>query len=139
MALGHLAWAAVTIEAREHAAALRRLLATYAGQLAVTGTGLIVHGRRSTACSPGSPTSRATTTRPTRCSPPRWPRRSAMGSAPLAARTRHWWGRARLRRGDRAGAAPLLAASRATAEELAMSGTARPARRPRRRAVTAPG
>ncbi len=46
----------------------------------------------------------------------------AMGSAPLAARTRHWWGRARFRRGDRAGAAPLLVASRATAEELAMPG-----------------
>ena len=39
MALGHLAWATVTIEAREHAAALRRLLGPYAGQLAVIGTG----------------------------------------------------------------------------------------------------
>ena len=61
-----------------------------------------------------------------------------VGSAPLAARTRHWWGRACLRRGDRDGARPLLAASRATADELAMAGLVRPARRPRRRAVTAP-
>jgi DNA-binding SARP family transcriptional activator len=121
LALGHLAWATVTIEASEHAAALRRLLEPYAGLLAVTGTGIIVMAaidRLLAALADLDGDHRAADT----LFAAALAQEVAVRSAPLAARTHHWWGRARLRRGDRDGAAPLLAASRATAEELSMAG-----------------
>ena len=46
----------------------------------------------------------------------------AMRSAPLAARTRHWWGRALPAPRRSCRRAPLLATSRATADELGMAG-----------------
>jgi len=43
-------------------------------------------------------------------------------SPPLAARTRHWWARALIERGEHQRAQPLLTASRATAARLGMAG-----------------
>jgi len=43
-------------------------------------------------------------------------------SPPLAARTRHWWARALIERGEPERAQPLLTASRATAVQLGMAG-----------------
>jgi len=43
-------------------------------------------------------------------------------SPPLAARTRHWWARALIERGEHDRAQPLLTASRATAVQLGMVG-----------------
>jgi DNA-binding SARP family transcriptional activator len=121
LTLGHLAWATVTIEAREHAAALRRLLGPYGGQLAVTGTGIIVMAaidRLLAALADLDGDHDAADT----LFAAALAQEVAVRSAPLAARTRHWWGRAHLRRGDRDGAAPLLTAARATADDLAMAG-----------------
>jgi len=43
-------------------------------------------------------------------------------SPPLAARTRHWWARALIERGEHDSAQPLLTASRTTAVRLGMAG-----------------
>ena len=67
---------------------------------------------------------------PTRCSPPRSPRSTPCGRRRSPARTRHWWGRARLRRGDRAGAAAAAGRRRGRRPtELAMAGLVAAARR----------
>ena len=45
-----------------------------------------------------------------------------VAGAMLAARTRHWWGRALIRRGEPERAAPLLTDARAAALQLGMVG-----------------
>lgn len=121
MALGNLAWAAITSDARSHAAELRGSLASYGGQMAVIGTGTHVlcaidrllagladlDGEYATA---------------DRLFASALGQDRRMRSPALAARTRHWWGRALLRRGDVSGARQELRRSRAIAERLGMAG-----------------
>jgi len=45
-----------------------------------------------------------------------------MRSPPLATRTRHWWARALIERGEHERSQPLLTASRTTAVQLGMVG-----------------
>jgi hypothetical protein len=120
MAAGQLAWAAVTINAREHAAPLRRLLAGYRDQLAVLGEGLYVlcaidRLLAGLAALDGDGEADGLFAAALA-------QEGAVRSAALQARTRHWWGRALLRRGDDGSARPMLAESRAAALALDMTG-----------------
>jgi DNA-binding SARP family transcriptional activator len=119
MAAGQLAWAAVTIDAREHASVLRRLLADYEGQLAVIGEGLYVLCAIDRLLA-GLADLDGEYVEADRLFAAALDQERAVRSAALQARTRHWWGRALLRRGDHAAARPLLAEARAAAYALEM-------------------
>ena len=120
-ALGNLAWAAITIDARRHAPELRRLLANYQGQMAVIGTGTHVLCAIDRLLA-GLADLEGDHDDADRLFSAALTQEHAMRSAPLEARTRHWWGRALHRRGDHARAQPLLVQSRATAQALGMIG-----------------
>ncbi len=137
MALSHLAWAAVTIGAHEHAVPLGRLLGRYSGQLAVIGTGISVMGAIDRMLA-GLAALDGDHDRADELFAAALAQELGVGSPPLAARTRHWWGRARLRRGDRAGATELLGSVARDGRGAGNGRAARAARRPRRRFLTAP-
>ena len=112
MALGNLAWAAIAVDAREHAAGLRRRLADYEGQMAVIGTGIYVLGAVDRLLA-GLADLEGDHDDADRLFAAALAQEQAVRSPPLQARTRHWWGRALLRRGDVARARPLLEQARA--------------------------
>ena len=96
---------------------------SYEGQMAVIGTGVYVVGavdrlRAGLAELDGAPDEAD------RLFAAALTQDQAMRSRPLETRTRHWWGRALLRRGDVARARPLLDRARADAADLGMAGVA---------------
>jgi len=121
LAAGNLAWAAVAIDAREHAPRLRRLLAAYHGQLAVIGEGTHVLGAVDRLLA-GLAELEGDHDEADRLFAAALSQETAIRSLPLQARTQHWWGRALRRRGEHAKARPLLEQSRTTADKLGMAG-----------------
>lgn len=121
MAAGELAWAAIAVDAREHAAPLRALLAGYRGQLAVIGDDLYVMCAIDRLLA-GLADLAGDHDEADRLFAAALEQEGAVRSAPLQARTRHWWGRALLRRGDHSRARPLLAQAEDSARILAMVG-----------------
>ena len=120
LSVGNLAWAAIAVDAREHAAPLRGILAPMAGQLGVITTGTNVMcavdrllagldallGRHDEA---DAQFAAALT------------QEQAVRSRPLEARTHHWWGRALLRRGNEDAARPHIDAAHEIASSLGMT------------------
>ncbi len=121
MALGNLAWAAVTVDARDHARDLRRLLEPYAGQLAVIGTGVYVLGAIDRLLA-GLAALEGDDEAAEALFAAAIDLERAVCSRPLEARTAHWWGRARKRRGDGEGARAMLTQAATLADELEMKG-----------------
>ncbi len=124
LALGSLAWAVVTVDARPHAGVLRRLLADYGGQMAraASGTHVMCSVDRLLASLAAVDGDHAEADRLFAAA---LAQEEALRSAPLATRTKHWWGRALARRGEAERAAPLLADARAAAELLGMHAVVR--------------
>jgi hypothetical protein len=119
--LGDLAWGAVTADATAHATVLRRLLHPYTGQMTRVASGIYVM------CSidrllAGLAAVDGDHAEADRLFALALAQEEALRAPPLAARTRHWWGRALIRRGETARARPLLAEARAVADELEMRG-----------------
>ncbi len=119
LALGSLAWAIITVDARAHAGVLRRLLGNYSGQMAraASGTHVMCSVDRLLA---GLAAVDGDHAEADRLFASALAQEEALRSAPLVARTRHWWGRALARRDETELALPLLAAARSAAEQLAM-------------------
>jgi DNA-binding SARP family transcriptional activator len=120
LAAGNLAWAAIAIDARDHAPRLRRLLAAYHGQMAVIGQGTHVLGAVDRLLA-GLAELEGDHDEADRLFAAALSQETAIRSLPLQARTQHWWGRALRRRGEHAKAQPLLDQSRATADKLGMA------------------
>ncbi len=119
MALGNVAWAAITVDARHHAPVLRRLLSEYEGTIAVIASGLYAM------CSVdrllgGLAALEGDHAEADQLFAAALDQEEGLRSPPLAARTRHWWARALIRRGDTEPAIPLIAAALETAERLGM-------------------
>lgn len=119
LALGSLAWAAITVDARPHAGVLRRLLGEYSGQMAraASGTHVLCSIDRLLA---GLAAVDGDAAEADRLFATALVQEEGLRSEPLTTRTKHWWGRALARRGDAARARPLLAEARTTAEHLGM-------------------
>ena len=121
LVLGDLSWGSVTADATEHAAVLRRLLQPYSGQMARVASGTHVMSSidrllAGLAAVDGDPAEAD------RLFALALAQEEALRAPPLATRTRHWWGRALVRRGESDRARPLLEEARASAHELGMSG-----------------
>lgn len=119
LALGNVAWAAIAVDARRHAPVLRTLLAEFEGTMAVIASGTHVM------CSidrllAGLAALDGDHAEADRLFAAALAQEEGVRSAPLAARTRHWWARALVRRGDTQAALPLMAAALETAEVLGM-------------------
>jgi hypothetical protein len=119
LAFASLAWATITVDARQHAPVLRRLIAPYAGLLAVmvTGTHVVCAVDRLLA---GLAALEGEHDEADRLFAAALALEESVQSPPLVARTRHWWARALVRRGDVGRAQPLIAAALDTANELGM-------------------
>ncbi len=119
MALGNVAWAAITVGATHHAAALRPMLDDYSGQIAVmaTGTHALCAVDRLRA---GLAELDGDAVEADRLFANALAQDRALRSGPLEARTLHWWGRALRHRGDNDRASELLAQARTMAEGLSM-------------------
>ncbi len=119
LALGNVAWAAIAVDARHHAAVLRRLLSDYEGTIAVIASGThamcsvdrLLGGLAALDGDHGEAD---------RLFAAALAQEEGVRSPPLAARTRHWWARAMIRRGDTAQALPLIADALETADRLGM-------------------
>jgi hypothetical protein len=124
MAIGNLAWAAVTLDATAHAEELRRRLVAYGGQQAVmaTGTHVMCAVDRLLA---GLSALMGDDDEADRLFAGALAQERALLSKPLEARTLHWWGRALQRRGDGERSRELLGRSRELASGLAMPGLVR--------------
>jgi AAA ATPase domain len=119
MSIGNVAWAAITVGAAQHAAALQDLLADYRGQIAVMATGTHVlcavdrlHAGLAALQEHHDEADRLFTCALTQ--------ERALRSPPLEARTLHWWGRALHNRGDYERATKVLAEARGLARSLGM-------------------
>ena len=117
-ALASVACAVVTVDARPHAAVLRRLLDGYSGLIVRIASGVEAtcaydHLLAGLAAVDGD---RAEADRLFAAA---ISQEEALRSPPPVTRTKHWWGRALLRRGER-DRCPLLAEARASAEQLGM-------------------
>ena len=119
MALGNVAWAAISVGATHHAAALRPMLDDYSGQIAVmaTGTHALCAVDRLRA---GLAELDGDAVEADRLFANALAQDRALRSGPLEARTLHWWGRALRHRGDKERASELLAQARTMAEGLSM-------------------
>ena len=124
LAIGNLAWAAVTEGAARHAAALRPLLGDYSGQIAVIATGTHVMGAvdRLTA---GLAALEGRSDEADELFANALAQEHGMQSQPLEARTLHWWGRALHDRGEVERAMEMLGQARSLAEGLGMRGIVR--------------
>ena len=124
MALGNLAWAAITVGAAHHAAALRPLLVDYGGQIAVmaTGTHALCAVDRIRA---GLADLDGDHNEADRLFAEALTQDRVLRSRPLEARTLHWWGRALHHRGDTDHAAQLLGQARTMADDLSMRAVVR--------------
>jgi len=118
----YLAYAAIATASVHHATVLRRLLQPWAGQALVVaaGTHVIASCDRMLAglthlLGEHDDADRLFAAALTF-------EEDGLRSPPLAARTRHWWARALIERGEHQRAQPLLTASRATAAQLGMLG-----------------
>jgi class 3 adenylate cyclase len=120
LALGGVAWATVTVDATAHAEPLRRLLADYSGQFATiaSGTHVMCAVDRLLA---GLAAVDGDHVEADRLFAGALALEESARSLPLATRTRHWWGRALIRRGEPDRATPLLTQASADAEHLAMT------------------
>ncbi len=120
---GNLAWAAVAVDTPEHAPALRRILEPMGGQMGViaTGTNVLCAVDRLLAGLAALEGRHAVAVRLFAAARAQ---EQGVGSRPLEARTRHWWGRALLRRGDDAAARPHFDAAASIASDLRMEGLA---------------
>lgn len=118
-ALGSVAWAAIAVESHHHAAVLQRLLADYQGTLLViaTGTHAMCAADRLLA---GLAALEGEHDESDRLFAAALALEEAVNSPPLAARTRHWWAQAMIRRGEFDRAQPLLAAALVSARKLGM-------------------
>jgi class 3 adenylate cyclase len=119
LALGNVAWAAIAVDARHHAPVLRRLLSDYEGTIAVIASGT------NAMCSVdrllgGLAALDGDHEEADRLFAAALDQEEGVPSPPLAARTRHWWARAMIRRGDTEPALPLIAAALETADRLGM-------------------
>jgi tetratricopeptide (TPR) repeat protein len=119
LALGNVAWAAIAVDARHHAPVLRRLLSDYEGTIAVIASG--TYGM----CSVdrllgGLAALDGDHAEADRLFAAALDLEEGVRSPPLAARTRHWWARALIRRGDTEQALALIAAALETADRLSM-------------------
>ena len=124
LSLGNLAWAAITVGAAQHAAALRRLLVDYSGQIAVMATGVyamcaVDRLQAGLAALDGDHDEAD------RLFAGALAQERVLRSRPLETRTRHWWGRALLARGETERAVELLTRARELAVELGMSAVLR--------------
>jgi hypothetical protein len=122
--LGNVAWAAIAVDAAQHAGRLRQLLAEYRGQIAVVATGtyamcavdrlhaglFALDGEHDEA---------------DRLFAGALAQERSLGSRPLETRTLHWWGRALLRRGETERGLELLSQARDFANELGMRAVTR--------------
>ena len=120
---GNLAWAAATIDAPEHAPALRRILEPMRGQLGVVTSGTNVIGAVDRLLG-GLAALEGQHDDADRLFEAALTQEQGVGSRPLEARTRHWWGRALQRRGDDALARPHLDAAAVIASDLGMTALA---------------
>jgi hypothetical protein len=124
LAVGNVAWAAITVDAARYASALRRLLADYSGQIAVVATGMYamcavdrLHaGLAALQCDHDEAD---------RLFAAALAQERALRSRPLETRTLQWWGRALLRRGETERGLELLAGARKLAGELGMHAVSR--------------
>jgi len=124
LALGNVAWAAIAVDAAQHAARLRQLLAEYHGQIGVMATGTYamcavdrlhaglaaLHGDHDEA---------------DRLFADALAQERSLRSRPLETRTLHWWGRVLLRRGETERGLELLTRARDSAAELGMRAVTR--------------
>ena len=119
LALGNVAWAVVTVDAREHAAVLRRLLGEYTGMMAriASGTFVLCAYDRLLA---GLAAVEGDHAEADRLFAAALAQEEGLRAPALVVRTKQWWGRALLRRGDLDRARPLLDDARASAERLGM-------------------
>jgi hypothetical protein len=119
IALGSAAWAVVTVDARSHAAVLRRLLGEFSGQTAriASGTHVMCAIDRLLA---GLAAVDGDDAEADRLFSSALAQEEALRSLPLITRTKHWWGRALLRRGEMERAEQLLSEARASAHTLGM-------------------
>ena len=118
-ALGSAAWAAITVDASHHASTLRRLLADYAGTMAVIATGTHVFCAVDRLLA-GLAALDGEHDESDRLFAVALAQEEAVQSPPLAARTRHWWARAMVRRGEIDRARPLIDDALAAARGLGM-------------------
>jgi class 3 adenylate cyclase len=119
LALGNVAWAAIAVDARHHAPVLRRLLSEYEGTIAVIASGT------NAMCSVdrllgGLAALEGDHAEADRLFVAALAQEEGVRSPPLAARTRHWWARALIRRGDSERALPLIAAALEITDRLGM-------------------
>lgn len=119
LALGSVAWAAITVDAREHVAVLRRLLGEYSGLMARIASGTFVmcaYDRLLT----GLAAVDGDQVEADRLFAAALAQGEGLRAPPLLTRTKHWWGRALMRRGELVHGRSLLAEARASAENLGM-------------------
>ena len=119
LSIGNLAWAAIAVDATEHAVRLRRVLEPMAGQLGViaTGTNVMCAVDRLLA---GLAALEGRHAEADALFDAALAQEQTVRSRPLQARTRHWWGRALVRRGDDAAARPHIDAAHDIASDLDM-------------------
>ena len=122
--LGNVAWAAIAVDAAQHAGRLRQLLAEYRGQIAVVATGTYamcavdrLHA--------GLAALDGEHDEADRLFAGALAQERSLRSRPLETRTLHWWGRALLRRGDTERGTELLIRARGFADELGMHAVTR--------------
>ena len=124
VAIGDVAWAAITVGATGHAATLRPMFDDYAGQIAIVATGTyamcaVDRLRAGLAALAGDHDEGD------RLFAAALAQERALRSGPLEARTLQWWGRALLRRGETAHGRDLLRDARALAERFGMTAVVR--------------
>ena len=119
VSLGSVAWGVVTVDAHAHAVVLRRLLGEYTGLIArlSSGTDVMCAYDRLLA---GLAAVDGDHPEADRLFAAALAQEEALRAPPLVTRTKHWWGRALLRRGEYERGRPLLADARASAECLGM-------------------
>lgn len=124
LALGQVAWAAVAVDARQHARTLRHALSEYTGQIAVmaTGTHALCAVDRLLA---GLAAMEGDDDAADRLFANALAQDRSLRSRPLEARTLHWWGRALVRRGDTERGQETLRHASDLAGELGMPGVVR--------------
>ena len=114
-----VASAIVSVEAHPHAAVLRRLLTEYTGLMARVASGtdvLCAYDRLLAGLAAGD----GDHAEADRLFAAAVAQEEALRAPPLVTRTKHWWGRALVRRGDPTRARPLLTDARASAAHLGM-------------------
>lgn len=121
LSLGGVAWAVITVDAQRHASVLRRLLGEYSGLMARIASGIYVMCAYDRLLA-GLAAVDGDHDEADRLFSAAIAQEEALRSPPLVTRTKHWWGRALLRRGEAERARPLLADARASAAQLGMRG-----------------